>query len=1323
MRADSFPTLRTEGGLLPADLLARVAEGRDLPGLTPADYHLVAGETVRSAANRAWARLLPAWSAFRTAFAKTAATDAATGLTRDRWLQVLFSELGYGRLPVTPPGGLIVAGTAYPVSHQWGHVPIHLVGARVSLDTRTPGVAGAARSAPHSMVQELLNRTDEHLWAMVTNGLVLRLLRDNTSLVSKAYVEFDLEAMLEGEVFADFVLLYLLCHVSRVESDQPAGCWLERWRTEVINTGARALDALRDGVEQALATLGVGFLRPGLNPGLKAALESGDLPVQDYYRLLLRLVYRLLFLFIAEDRDKLHPRDADLAGRQRYAAYFATGRLRAVAGRRRGSRHGDLWAAIRVVFDGLGRDEGLPQLGLPGLGSGLFDPQFLGLLADTTLRNDDLLTAVRALSQVRDRRGGVVRTVDYRNLDSEELGSVYESLLELHPRYDPTTGEFTLVALSGSERKTTGSYYTPTSLVDRLLMSALDPLLDEASAADDPERALLSLTVCDPAVGSGHFLVAAARRIAKRLAQVRTDEAEPPPAALDRALRDVVGRCLYGVDINDLAAELAKVSLWLEAMEPGRPLSFLDHRIKVGNSLLGTTPTLLAAGVPDAAFKPIAGDDRQWAAALAKRNRQEREQAGQIGIDEVLVDVGNAVLGKQASEVAGYDDRSLGGVRARADAWQRLETSPELAKGRLLADAWCAAFVWEKTKSGTPAPTTRVLRDMDIGPAGVAAETVGEVNRLARAYRFFHWHLEFPDVFRVPDDPAEADDPALGWSGGFSCVLGNPPWEHTELKEQEFFASRAPEIAAAAGAVRKRLIADLEGSSPLLWRYYQTAKRMADGLSQLARASGRYPLCGRGRINTYALFAETDRALLGPRGRLGVILPTGIATDATTQYFFRDVVESGSLASLYDFENARPIFEGVHRSFKFCLLTLTGRAIIEAAADFAFFVHDPADLDNPDVRFALKPDEITLLNPNTGTCSIFRSRRDAEITLGIYRRVPVLVRDGDPDGNPWGLSFMQGLFNMTSDSGLFRTREQLENDGWQLDGNVFVRGNARMPPLYEAKMLHHYDHRWATYDNGATRELTLTEKRDPDFVVQPRYWVAEKDVRAAVPAERWDRPWLFSLRKICRTTDERTFISSALPMAGAGDSVNFLLTKQPGAFLVAWGASLIHDHVARQKLGGTNFAHFITAQLPSVSPDSYRGGSPWSPNEELRDWIADRVLELTYTAWDMEPFADDLGYDGPPFVWDEERRALMRAELDAAYFHLYGIVRDDVDYILGTFPIVRRKDEQRFGEFRTKRLILDGYDRMAAAMSGGPAFTTVLDPPPGQGPTHPDVRR
>lgn len=435
-----FPTVRSVGGMLPWDVLVQVADGRGVDGLAEADYHLPPGERLREAVSRSWTRLTGAWSALRPLL--DSPEGRLTTETRERWLLPLFAELGYGRLQ--PARALEVDGTSYPVSHGWGPAPIHLLGAGVPIDRRSPGVSGAAGAAPHALVQELLNRADDHLWGFVSNGRVLRLLRDNVSLTRQAYVEFDLQAMFDGEQFSDFRLLWLLCQQSRVEvppavdsggqqrAGRPADCWLERWAQAGAQQGTRALESLRVGVEKALTALGTGFVAHPANTLLRKRLETGDLPNDELYRQLLRVVYRLLFLFVAEDRGVLLDPAADAEARERYARFYSTARLRSLAESRRGTPHADLWAGLRMVMDRLGADDGYPALGLPALGGGLWDIDGLADLGGAELSNRALLEAVRAVAFTVE--GGVRRPVDYRNLGAEELGSVYESLLERTPR-------------------------------------------------------------------------------------------------------------------------------------------------------------------------------------------------------------------------------------------------------------------------------------------------------------------------------------------------------------------------------------------------------------------------------------------------------------------------------------------------------------------------------------------------------------------------------------------------------------------------------------------------------------------------------------------------------------------------------------------------------------------------------------------------------------------------------------------------------------------------------------------------------------------------
>jgi hypothetical protein len=1052
----------------------------------------------------------------------------------------------------------------------------------------------------------------------------------------------------------------------------------------------------------------------------------------------------------------------------------------------------------------------------------LFGPFACPDLEEAACENARLLRALYHLSTFAD--GGVRRRVNYAGLDTEELGSIYESLLDYHPQVE--LGEPPRFALAwGSERKQTGSYYTPPELVRELIDSALVPVLEERLAAartpEEKEAAVRGLKICDPASGSGHFLLAAARRLGQELARVRTGETEPAPEAYREAVRDIIRECLYAVDKNPLAVDLCKVALWLEGHFPGLPLSFLDHHVKCGDSLVGVFDlAALREGIPDAAFQPVAGDDRRAASHYRRRNREERE--GQYSLFREALDRaadGPRALAPDFAALAGLAERTPRDVRDKEELYQSLRHSPAWHHLQVACDLWTAAFFAPLTApppGQTPlTPTTATLWSY-LAQGSTQARLEAEARAMSVRQPFFHWPLEFPEVCAA---------------GGFDVVLGNPPWEQLQPEEIKFFkAHQVREIWELSGVQRKRAIENLSRTDPDLATKWEGYKNGIERGNKFIRNAGRFPLTAVGKINTYSLFAELAQNLIHQDGRVGLIVPSGIATDDTTKFFFQDLMDARALVSLYDFENRQGIFPGVHRSYKFCLLTLAGAARPQGqGAEFAFFLQQVTDLKDAARRFTLSRDDLALLNPNTRTCPIFRSQRDAEITKAIYRRVPVLIRDGAPEGNPWGVQFRQGLFNMTSDSHLFRTRAQLEAEGWRLAGNVFVRpeaGRDAYPasvaagfslredvwlPLYEAKMMHHFDHRWATYEGTDTRDVTLSDKMDPDFLALPRYWVPEEEVaartaqapkdliqawrardadgtqaaltawwlgyclnrgldpanhlRAAVlrygldpdktrrteaamplaPAEveflearvdtfrlpaipavldlagnliraRLPR-WLLGWRDITNTTNERTVIAGALPLVGVGHTLPLkIIDESRKAYispLLSNLTSLCFDYVARQCLGGTHLTFFIYKQLPVLPPLTYDRPCPWSTQLSLKDWLNPRVLELTYTAKDLSPFARELGYDGPPFRWDEERRCLIRCELDAAFFHLYGLSREEADYILDTFPIVKRKDEQQYGDYRTLRVILEIYDDLQRAMSTGAPYHTRLDPPPG----------
>ncbi len=813
----SFIAITSEGGLLPADFLHELPDPKtSIEGVTPVAYHLAEGERLNEQINRSWNRLKGCWENFKKAIAQKPAGEPTTTDTRERWLFPLFQELGFGRLTAAKP--IEVDGRSYPVSHGWNQVPIHLVGSHADLDCRTPGAIGAAKASPHSLVQSALNASEAHLWGIVSNGLNLRLLRDNVALTRLAYVEFDLQAMFDGDLYSEFFVLWLVCHQSRFEGEKPAQFWLERWKKTAEDKTLRALDDLYPGVKKAIAVLGAGLVSNRGNVVLLEKLRTGRLTTQEFYKQVLRVIYRMLFLLVAEDRALLHVEDdseAALKARRRYRDFYSLARLRALTLYRAGTPHPDLWQVFQLVTAKLGSDTGCPELALPPLGSFLWTAgQSTPDLLDSLISNRHFLEAVHALTFVQD--GNVRRAVDYKNLGSEELGSVYQGLLEMHPRINADAGSFELDIAAGNERKTSGSYYTPDSLVQCLLDSALEPVIAErlakAKTPKEKEAALLSLKVCDKAAGSGHFIIRAGHRIARHLARVRSGEEEPSPAVYRTALRDVIGHCLYGVDINPMAVELCKVTLWLEALEPGKPLSFLDHHIRCGNSLLGTTPELISAGLPDDAFKPIEGDNPDACSSLKKLNKAQRE-----GLRHLFIAEDNAIRERMHQAAAAIDEISDSrpeDIHRKEATFRNAQQNYDFQKAWDLANLWCAAFVIQKrfadgvsvpaslepstinsapstvqtglfggteelpkakakktkapSHAGSETPigiTTQHLRDFVAGgelPDGLLAEA----KRLADQYQFFHYHLAFPEVFA---------------RGGFDLNLGNPPWVRQEM--------------------------------------------------------------------------------------------------------------------------------------------------------------------------------------------------------------------------------------------------------------------------------------------------------------------------------------------------------------------------------------------------------------------------------------------------------------------------------------------------------------------------------------------------------------
>jgi hypothetical protein len=1273
-----FDTITLEGGLIPSAMLTQIAE-RKADHQAETDYSVPKGLTLRDETARYFRIAAALYRDFAASPAPSA--EATISFAQDLLSQVFgFSDL---ERRGSREGVHLLA--------KKGRVPVVVVPPADDLDHASAWLTGEGRRrSAASALQDWLNHHEDVLWGLSTNGELLRLMRDNASLTRPAYVEVNLHEIFEGENFADFAAAWLLLHSTRFgePGSQVTDCCLERWREAGAKEGLVARDRLRDGVEAALLALGNGFLAHPDNAGLRDRLANGELALPVFFGQLLRLVYRLIFLFVAEDRGLLHAPGADAASAKLYAEGYSVAALRERALRRTAwDRHYDRWEGLLITFRSLA--DGQPKLGLPALG-GLFE-NIVPDLEAARLSNKALMEAIYRLAWLKD--GANLVPVNWRDMETEELGSVYESLLELTPMlvdhgrgFDFAKGDET----KGNQRKTTGSYYTPDSLVQTLLDSALDPVLDrvESEAANRVEG-LLGVTVVDPACGSGHFLLGAARRIATRVARARTGGVASA-ADYRHALRDAVRSCIHGVDRNPMAVELTKVALWIETVEPGKPLGFLDASILCGDSLLGVFDLeVLRAGIPDAAYKPLSGDDKAAAKYFDRRNRAERDGQGTLDFAGGKSSIPTAPpLAASLRAVRTLPEDSTAQISEKRRRLQAVRAEVARENWRIGADLYMAAFLLPKKEipredGAAMVPTTNHLWHKLAG-GQVYGSLLGATQEMREQARLFHWPLEFPDIFA---------------KGGFDVVIGNPPWERIKIQEQEYFAAREPEIAQAPTAhARGKMIerlkqAEVGTRERRLHQEFETAKRIAEASALYAREGGRFPLTGRGDVNTFALFAEVFAALPERGGRAGIIAPTQLVTADSAKLYFSTLMGHGRVVSFIGFLEIRQWFPATDDRSSFGILTIGSGAV---RTTFAFALSSTQDLLDRERRFVLGAREIALINPNTRTAPLFRSKADADLTAGIYSRIPALIRDEDGAENPWGITFLR-MFDMANDSGLFRTAPE--------HGCV---------PLLEAKMIHQFDHRWSTYDGAETRDLTPAEKSDPTFEPKPRYWLPESAVRDRLAEKDWTRKWLMGWRDICRATDQRTLIASVIPAYACGHKFPLLfLTPEPSLSIVLLGClnSLVCDYLARQKLSGTSLTYSVIKQLAVPPPSAY------STSEVAV--LARHVLELSFTSCSLAHFAHDLGYDGPPFPWDVDRRAFLRAELETRYARAYGLTRDELRYILDpadvmgegypseTFRVLKNNEMRKYGEYRTRRLVLEAWDRLAQEEASRAEFAAV----------------
>ncbi|RMB09029.1 Eco57I restriction-modification methylase domain-containing protein [Eilatimonas milleporae] len=1299
----AWPSITLEGNLIAPAMLARIDE-RTAPEQNPEDYGVRKGLTLREDIS----------SAFRVgqshfdAFSKLSNPSAdATRRFIKAFLKETFAfddvEEGEGLIALFAGGKRIPVIVVPPDEER--------------LDRRSPTLSVERSRSPAFALQDYLNEGDDALWGLATNGMVIRLMRDNASLTRLAFIEADLAQMFSNEDAASFGLLWLLIHRSRFgNAGAPAtDCALERWRETGTKEGEVARDRLAAQVKLALNVLGSGFLEA--NPNLAKELSAGERNLTEWFNELLRLVYRLIFLMVAEDRNLLHSKGSRAEARKLYADGYSLAHLRAQCFRgATWDRHHDRYEGIKIVFRSLAG--GQEALALPALG-GLFAPNMLPNLETARLRNRAFMEALYRLSWLKGKTG--MSPVNWRAMETEELGSVYESLLELQPQLGDDGKSLVFASdaaeQKGNQRKTTGSYYTPDSLVQALLDTALDPVLDKTEAeADDPEAALLNLAVIDPACGSGHFLLAAARRIATRVARIRAD-GTPAQEDFRHALRDVARSCIHGVDRNPMAVELTKVALWIETVDPGLPLGFFDAQIRCGDALLGVFDlAVLEEGIPDAAYKPLTGDEKDVAKYYREKNKREVKEREKIASGFGFNRQQDFM--REFVRLRAMPENTVRQIEAKAEKLRALTAEGAAAWTLETAcDLYISAFLLPKTKD-----------DSHAGPDGLprrGAETVptsgavwewlrgvqlfgplfGDAIDAARKARAFHWPLEFPGIMQ---------------RGGFDVVLGNPPWERVKLQEQEFFALKDQDIATARNAAaRKRLIGQLDETNPLLAREWQEALRSAAVESHFMRESGRFPRGGVGDVNTYAVFTDLAWQALHASGRAGLIIPNGLVVGFTYREFLRQLLSQKALVSFYGFENEDRIFKDVHNETKFGLLTIGGKDVRIEQPWFTAHIRQPAEIADPEKRYALTVDEIRAINPNTLNLPAFRWTTDAKVTAAIHTAAPILIeKDGNTVvRNDWRLTF-RTMFHMAGDSGLFRDHEDIAPLIEDRHGALAVLTDGRQVyPLYEGKMFWHFDHRYGTYENqtqkqankGVLPRVTTEQHADPLYQIQPRYWVDATLTETALSGDAAHN-WFFTWRDL--GPSERSLVGTIIPKTAAGHKAPLMICDHPveeRIVLASVLSSLVTDYGVRQKTNAMTF--FVMEQAAVLDRATLSESISWL-GDSVSNWILPRAFELFYTNYELLALCGELGRDHPPFVWNEDRRAAIQAEVDAVMLHIYGLNRDQADWVLDSFTVLRKYEERDHGEFRTKRLVLEAYDAMANAKAEGVVYQTPLSPPP-----------
>jgi len=1291
----SFQAIELKGNLLPGSLLEQVAR-LQAPLQKEADYGLAKGERLRERIDAAWVRLKEIWEEYKDL--RERAAQSVTGMHAS--MRILREVLGWPDLQ--PCNGWQHGDAHFPITHRAYESALPLIVRGIAADHLDKGSSQfgqeGRRRSPHSCLQECLNADDNANWGLLLTGDRLRLLHDNPSLVKPAYLAVDLELLVEGELFDEFAVLWLLLHASRFRHPQTGSCVLDAWKEQAQEAGERVLGQLRNGVQQALQALGNGLLQHPDNEALRNQLASGAFSGQELHRQLLRLVYRFLFLFTAEDRDLLFPRTLGQEDPRRriYREGYSVGRLRELAIRRSASEgpYGDLWQTQKLVFLQL-RQSSSP-LGLPGLGGLLAEPQCRSL-EQCELANRFLLRAIRAIGWFQ--AGDTLTRVNYRDLNTEELGSVYEGLLELHPQLERAGGSWQLSygGAAGSDRKTTGSYYTPDQLVQLLIVSALLPVIADRletarrlSKATTPqekqkeqEAALLAIRVLDPACGSGHFLLAAARRLALELARIRAGDEEPSEELRQECLREVVAHCIYGVDKNPMAVELCKVALWIEAVDPGKPLSFLDAHIQCGDSLVGlTSQEPIKTGIPDGAYKPMQGDEANTCSRLKSSNSAARNTAsgtlgGLQGQLDFTIQASRPTNKDKLLEILSASDDSLNALAIKERQYAGWEAAQKQGPEATQCNLYTATFFLRKTAETVDnIPLTSDLVSIELGTS-ISEEKLHVTTKAARDNKFFHWHLRFPDVF---------------FEGGFDCILGNPPWETMSPDVKEWFAAYDPEIRnnspEGQQEIMERLLSDAD-----IKEAWETHCNQLYSSACFIKTSDRYRLfapgnLGKGDFNTYRFFVELSISLCSPSGAAAMIVPENLYNGANAMALRKELMEERGPLLLRGFENAKKHwFPDIDSRAKFCLFVSPSGPKGENQVDAAFCIRTEQQLKELSGKISLPSWMAREIGGEALALPEIRSSLELAIIEKLYAAYP---------------RFQDGYGTLGG------TRPYARELDMGNERDLFTEGESDFP-LYEGKMVDQYDYRAKAYVSGRGRSAIWADLpfQTDTKRIRPQWHVPV----GRLDASTLDRTKSYRIGfcDVSSPTNQRSLICTLIPKSVVcGHVVPTILINdwniRSQLLFLAISNSLAIDFLAKKKVGlHMTFSIMDTLPIPATFSD-----------RDNENELARLAASLCLVGPEMEAAykaltAEDPGWNAQ-LLDDPQLRHQIKAEIDAIYAgKILGLTRAEMEFILDpssissdfedydTFGALKRAELRQFGEYRTQRLVLEAWDRLFGA--------------------------